>query len=350
MLNKFVLLTGAGSYSLRELDPDILSRQWIIIEVILAPITLQDYELYNSKKFKGFPVVPGSEAVGKVVYISDSAKKEHSISLGDIVYIESPILCKECYYCLNGEYSVCNKNKRYGSFTYINDAGLILGSYSNFMTLIPGTRLHQVDADFDIELLGFLGVMARAARAVVKKADGFLGKKLGIVGSGLFGLCCGLVASSVGMKSVIIDEGLDQVSIQLCEKFSDVYLDAEKCKEELLSHEAYQCDLDIIVIEKPGLLNVTLDLLKPQGCVIIPPQLMENAAELPLKEISSKELKIVGLKDQAWDFDQAYKVIKNHREDLKKLLNRGFKLDEIDLAMKQFKTNGFMMSWLRPNI
>ncbi|MDF2523223.1 MAG: hypothetical protein K0R31_864 [Clostridiales bacterium] len=348
MSQKYLLLSDPGQYSIEEIEFSDLAKEGVIIQVLAVPITIEDYQVFTDKE-DNKQIVPGSEAVGKVVYVSDEIKAEVDIDKGDIVYVEPVIPCRECFYCLNGEYAVCKTNRRYGSELNMGK-NRILGSYSGYMSLLEGTRIHKIESDIDPELIALSGVLARAARALSKKADGKIGMKVGVIGTSLFGLCCCAVASSMGMKSVIIDDDSFEGKLEFLKLFTDSYINSNALSKISLDENSKQLSesLDVLVVDKPELLPIVIKMLKPQGTVIIP-YWIKVKNELPLSLMLSKEQKIVGLKDQAWDFEQAAKLIKDRKEVLRKLLNAGYSLADIKLAMEQYKANGLQLTWIKTN-
>lgn len=93
-------------------DPTIINPRDAVVKVKLTTICGSDLHLYDGlvpTMEKGD--ILGHEIVGEVVEVGPEVKKIHK---GDRVVVSSIIGCGNCWYCKNGEYSLCDNSNPSG--------------------------------------------------------------------------------------------------------------------------------------------------------------------------------------------------------------------------------------------
>ncbi len=155
--------------------PQIKSGE-LLVKVIASGICGSDVmEWYRIKKA---PIVLGHEIAGEVAEVGESV---NNFSAGDRVFVSHHVPCNECYYCLNGNHTVCDTlrstNFDPGGFAqYIRVPEI---NVRNGTFLLPDGMTYE-EGSF-IEPLAC--VVRGQKRALMKEGQSVL-----IIGSGLSGL------------------------------------------------------------------------------------------------------------------------------------------------------------------
>ncbi len=94
-------------------DPEILNPQDAIVNVTLSSVCGSDLHFINGyiPTMKAGDIL-GHEFVGEVV---DTGSGVKTLQKGDRVVVASAIGCGECYYCANGEWSLCDNSNVNGA-------------------------------------------------------------------------------------------------------------------------------------------------------------------------------------------------------------------------------------------
>jgi threonine dehydrogenase-like Zn-dependent dehydrogenase len=106
---KAVCWWGRGEVRVTETaDPEILNPQDAIVRVTLTAICGSDLHLYDGyvpTMMRGD--ILGHEFMGEVVEVGQAVK---NLRPGDRVIVPFPISCGNCWYCRNGQWSLCDNS------------------------------------------------------------------------------------------------------------------------------------------------------------------------------------------------------------------------------------------------
>ena len=94
-----------------------------------------------------YPLICGHENVGRVAAIGGEVRDSDGVALklADRVVPAANVSCGQCWYCRNGQpYYMCERLEDYGNSLNCAAAPHLFGGWSEYMYLLPGTRLFRV--------------------------------------------------------------------------------------------------------------------------------------------------------------------------------------------------------------
>jgi threonine dehydrogenase-like Zn-dependent dehydrogenase len=175
----------------------------VLVRVRAAALCATDVEFYHgdmayiTQGLTRLPLTPGHEWSGEVIEVG---KRVQGFAEGDRVAGECTIGCRECHYCIRGEYNQCPHRRETG---LLNKNGAF-AEYIRF----PEYFLHKCNT-IDFDTLAFAeptGVAVYAAKtARVTPAD-----SVAVIGCGPIGLFCIQVARAYGARAVYATDTLPQ--------------------------------------------------------------------------------------------------------------------------------------------
>jgi (R,R)-butanediol dehydrogenase/meso-butanediol dehydrogenase/diacetyl reductase len=197
---------GAGDVRIEDVDEPELSRRGdVLIDVDLATICASDLAEWRDgphvipvgrpHRLTGVvaPVTLGHEYVGRVREVGEGVT---GLSVGDRVCGDACLRCGRCYWCVRGEYNICEVG---GSVGLHHDgafaARLVVPDYT--LAAVPTT----VD-DRSAAVVEPLAVSLHALRQVRMQA----GDSVLVVGMGMIGAGVLMLAVALGARTVIVLE------------------------------------------------------------------------------------------------------------------------------------------------
>lgn len=94
-----------------------------------------------------YPLICGHENVGRVAAVGGEVLDSEGRALrsGDRIVPAANVSCGRCWYCRNGQpYYMCEHLEDYGNSLNCTRAPYLFGGWSEYMYLLPGTRLFRV--------------------------------------------------------------------------------------------------------------------------------------------------------------------------------------------------------------
>jgi erythritol/L-threitol dehydrogenase len=193
-----VVCHGPRDYRIEEVPQPVAGPGEALVRVEAVGICASDLKCYQgATKFWGdgtrpayveTPVIPGHEFVGEVVELDEAAAARWGIAVGDRVVSEQIVPCRECRYCLSGDYHMCQPHDIYG-FKHRTP-----GAMASFM-IFPATALvYQVSKDLPPAHAAFTEPLSCALHAVERAGITF-DDTVVVAGCGPIGL--GMVAGAV---------------------------------------------------------------------------------------------------------------------------------------------------------
>lgn len=166
----------------------------ILVRIIASGICGSDVlEWYRVRKA---PIVLGHEIAGEIVEVGEGVER---FKVGDRVFVSHHVPCNACWYCLNGNHTVCET---------LHTTNFDPGGFSEFVRVPAinvdcGTFLLPEDVSF--EEGAFVEPLACVIRG--QRLAGFrAGQTVLIIGSGISGLLHSLLAQATGAGRIIMTD------------------------------------------------------------------------------------------------------------------------------------------------
>jgi 2-desacetyl-2-hydroxyethyl bacteriochlorophyllide A dehydrogenase len=305
--------------TLPSLDPtDVLLR------VKACSICGGDIHLYKGKHpLASLPMAIGHEISGEVMEIGGGVSK---ISVGDRVAVEPVVTCGECYFCLRGEYHLCQ------NIRYQYSAGQ--GGFTPYF-VAPERWLHRLPDLISYEEGSLLEPLAVAVHAA-RKADLGLGGSAAIFGAGGIGLFLLQAVKAAGCGKVVISDILEHRLKTALSLGAGLAVNAgQEDPVERIFKETGGLGVDrsfeAVGLEKT--FQQSAQVLKKGGiCVLI--GLFEDPLNVhfPVNLFVQREIQIRGCRGYCWDFQAGLELIKAGKVQLKPLISHQLPLSDLPKA------------------
>ncbi len=188
----------------------------VLVKVIASGICGSDVlEWYRIKKA---PIVLGHEIAGEIVEVGEGVER---FQLGDRVFVGHHVPCNTCWYCLNGNHTVCET---------LHTTNFDPGGFAEYLRIPPinvdrGTFV--LPDGMSYEEGAFIEPLACVVRGQ-RMAQFRPGQTVAILGSGISGMLHLLLARSMGAGCVIATD-IDPYRLDMAREFgADAVIDARE--------------------------------------------------------------------------------------------------------------------------
>ena len=225
-----------------------------------------------------YPLICGHENVGRVAATGGEVldSEGRPLRAGDRVVPAANVSCGRCWYCQNGlPYYMCERMEDYGNSLNCSRAPYLFGGWSEYMYLLPGTKVFRVPDDLPDHVAVLTEPMAvthgfdRARRLNDTFAETVL-----VYGVGPLGMCHLIKARLMGAgKLIAIDRFVNRLR-HAREFGADVVLDAsELAADELLARVREQtagrgADIALDCSGVPETFVTSLQMVRVGGAVV----------------------------------------------------------------------------------
>jgi (R,R)-butanediol dehydrogenase/meso-butanediol dehydrogenase/diacetyl reductase len=140
------------------------------------------------------PVTLGHEFSGRVTEVGASVE---NVVVGDSVVVNPIVPCRECEYCLHGEYRLCERFANVG----------LHGNGGGFAerTVVPASNVVRLPESFPAELGPLVEPLSVSLHAV-RQSDISAGDRVAVFGAGPIGLGVLQAARAAGAREVFVSE------------------------------------------------------------------------------------------------------------------------------------------------
>jgi len=313
---------GQVEFVKRTLPP--LGEKDVLIRVKACSICGGDVHLYKGKHpLASLPAAIGHELAGEIIKKGPGVSK---VNLGDRVVVEPVLTCGQCYFCVHGEYHLCQ------NIAYQYSAGQ--GGFTPYF-ITAEKWVHQIPDSISYEEAALIEPLAVAVHAM-RKAEVALGHNVAIFGAGGIGLFLLQVVRAAGANSIFVIDIQDH-RLKLAQELGASWaINPEK--EEALAKIFQETNglgvdrsFEAVGLEKT--LRQSAECLKKGGiCVLI--GLFEEpwAVKFPVNLFVQKEIQIRGSRGYCWDFQKAINLVSNGQVKLAPLISHRRPLTDLPQA------------------
>ncbi len=303
-----------------------LGEKDVLIRVKACSICGGDVHLYKGKHpLASLPAAIGHELAGEIIKKGPGVSK---VNLGDRVVVEPVLTCGQCYFCVHGEYHLCQ------NIAYQYSAGQ--GGFMPYF-ITAEKWVHQIPEAISYEEAALIEPLAVAVHAV-QKAEVTLGHNVAIFGAGGIGLFLLQVVRAAGANSIFIIDIQDH-RLKLAQELGASWaLNSEK--EDALAKIFQETNglgvdrsFEAVGLEKT--LRQSAECLKKGGtCVLI--GLFEEpwAVKFPVNLFVQREIQIRGSRGYCWDFQTAINLVSNGQVKLAPLISHRLPLTDLPQAFE----------------
>lgn len=275
------------------------------------------------------PLVLGHEPTG---IVARKGKQVDIVSLGDRVFVHHHVACMTCHYCLNGDYTLCER---------FHETNIEPGGFAEYFRVpAPNLRLDtlKIPENLSFEQATLIEPVGCCIRAL-KKCGLQYGDSVAIIGAGPTGLIHTTLAKTFGASAIIVSD-LVESRLNFARKFgADRAINPKN--EDLSEGVKAETDgrgVDIAVVTAPSLeaYKAGLDICRRGGklCVFAPTTPGQYIHMSP-KELFFSEIRIVpSYSTSHLETRLALDLLVSGRVNLGELISHRFKLDETAKAFE----------------
>ncbi len=258
--------------------------------------------------------------------ISEIGGKIKGYKVRERVILNHHCPCEECYFCLHGNETMCEK------FTeQIEPCGLAEKfKISNW--IIEKKGIFQIPEKMSFNEATMIEPLACCLRSwnkiQIQKKDSVM-----IFGFGLIGIFHSIIANQKQLETIIIEKNDFRKKFGKNEKLSHSFLNFKNTEFEKYNGEM---DLCIIANHDIACLNVAVKVLRKGGTILFFGEPRANSTiKLDMSLIYSKEIKIItSYSATNKDFIDAMEFISKNDIDLNKFITHEFKIDNAEEGIK----------------
>lgn len=265
------------------------------------------------------PLVLGHEFAGTVEEIGEGVT---NIAVGDKVAIEPALYCGKCEFCRKGDYNLCE----------VSNAGFIgLSSDGGFAeyAVADAKYFHKLPDNLSLEEGALVEPTAVAFHAVRKSGLKF-GDSAAIFGAGPIGLLLLLCAQAAGaVETFVVD--ISQERLDKAKELGATYTINPKVEDAAEKIMAITGNGVQVAFEAAGAqptFSTALSALKKKGTLLIVAGFSQELTFEP-NALLFKEVKIEFTLAYANDFPPVIKAISEGKLDVKKVITKQIKLNDL---------------------
>jgi L-iditol 2-dehydrogenase len=194
---------------IREFPIPEVEAGGIMVKVEMAGVCGTDVHQWrgNIGIKPALPVIPGHEAIGRIVQLGEGRTRDCSgetIKIGDRI-MWPHVSCGECYSCvINNQPTLCEHRYSYG-FSYSGNHPYLTGGFAEYEYAVPHTQVIKIPEELTNEEVIGVCCAFRTAVAAFERLGGIdLQSSVVIQGSGPVGLYSTLLSAESGAAQVIV--------------------------------------------------------------------------------------------------------------------------------------------------
>ena len=342
----------------------------ILLKTIMTEVCGTDVHIHHGRLGTvPYPIIPGHVSCGVIAAIRGNATindiHNRPFKEGDTVtFLDVAETCYSCYYCsVVKQTTRCPHRKVYG-ITYSCNDGRLLGGWSQYIQLVPGTKLLHLPNNLDPVSYCGGGCGLNTALHTVDRASIQLGDNVAVLGVGPVGQSVVAFARLSGAARILaIDsesnrlEFANQMGATHTLNLRDYSIDTEneRVKEiHKLSDSGHGFDVCIECAGTPEAVRDTLLYARDGGRVVITGQYTNIGAVTinPHELINKKHIQMRG----CWgsDFSHFYRAIELQSRyytqyPWKHMIGKTFQLSQVNEAMEAVAQRSIVKAAIAPN-
>jgi len=258
--------------------------------------------------------------------ISEIGSKIKNYKIGERVIVNHHCPCEECYFCLHGNETMCEK------FTeQIEPCGLAEKfKISNWIIEKKGIiKIPEKMSFNEATMIEPLACCLRSWNKIeIQKKD-----RVMIFGFGLIGIFHSIIANQKQLETIIVEKDNFRKEFGKREKLSRNFVNFKNTEFEKYNEKINLC---IIANHDIECLNVAVKVLKKGGTILFFGEPRANSIiKLDMSLIYSKEIKIItSYSATNKDFIDAMEFISKNNIDLSKFITHEFKIEDAEEGIR----------------
>jgi len=313
----------------------------VLLKVSFCGVCGTDAHIHEGEFISKFPLIPGHEAVGKIV---EKGKDVVGFDIGDRIVADVGVTCDHCFYCRRGQSLMCEKFAARG---VTSDGG-----FAEYI-VYPQSKIYKIHNISDEEAT----LLEPAACAVhgLDKLNPPVGTECLLLGAGPTGLILAQLLKLNGATKVVLAANKG-VKMDIAKQIhaADEYIELDRQNPEpqwqkLKDDNPYGFN---IVIEATGvekIANEAINYVRRGGTLMIY-GVYENKALVhwPPSKIFGDEINIIGSFSQTFCFPRAVAYLDSGKINVKGMVTDIFKLEDYQAALDKMSSRSALKIAIKP--
>ncbi|EJD05539.1 GroES-like protein [Fomitiporia mediterranea MF3/22] len=330
-----------GNFEIKQVSIPQVGPDDVLLKVSVCGVCGTDAHIHDGEFISKFPLIPGHEAIGKVVELGSNVK---GFEIGDRCVADVGITCDNCFFCRRGQSLLCED---------FNARGVTQdGGFADYI-VYKQNKLYKIKnlSDEDATLLE----PAACALHGLDKLSPPVGIEVLVLGAGPTGLILAQLLKQNGAFRVVIaaNKGIKMdIAKQL--ECGDEYIELDRANpgpqwEALKKDNPYGFD---VVVEATGvekLANESINYVRRGGTLMIY-GVYENKALVhwPPSKIFGDEIRIIGSFSQTFCFPRAVAYLDSGKIRTKGMVTDVFQLENYQQALDKMNSRGALKIAIKP--
>jgi len=325
---KAVLLFGKRDARIVDLEVPKISENELLVKLLACGICGTDIEKYEGDFLT--PPILGHEVVG---VIEEIGSKVGDFKKGQKIFAHHHVPCRVCYYCLRGDFTLCER------FTRVNFDPCGLAEFFRIPSeIIEKKGIFLLKDSFDIERATFIEPLACCIRAL-NKISPQVGDKVVIFGAGPAGLLMLLLLNKIYRTDTCVVE-INELRLKMAEKLGAELLINPLNEDPVKSIKDWTkergSDIIITATSNVEVIRQAIKSLRKGGklCIFGSPK---KNQEIPLdfSYIFINEIKIIpSYSTTEFEISQALSLLERNILEPEKIITHRFKLEDAIQALE----------------
>lgn len=334
--------TGIEKTELREFPWPELGPAEGMLRIEACGVGGAEPEVYRGEKW--VPVAMGHQIVGTVAELGPLAEKIWKVKAGERIVIQEYLPCKQCKWCVQGEYRFCPDADFFGGALQrvglmdFTDPPHLVGGFAEYIHLPWNIVIHRIPQDLPAHLATLAIPIGNGVQWATMDVNAGPGKTVLIIGPGQQGLGAVMASKEAGADKVIL-AGMtrDQTRLDLAPRLGadHVINVSEENLTEKVNEFTRGGGVDVVVdtTGDPGGKNMEQYLeFANQGAY-----LWVNCFDtgVPVRAVKKKYLTVRsgrGRTHQA--VERALQIITSGKYPLEEMCTHTYGLDDVELAIR----------------
>lgn len=309
---------------LREIpDPKPASGE-VVVRVHNCGICGSDLHFFSGQ-FPPPPVCPGHEIAGEVAEVGPGVG---NVRAGDLVVVEPLVTCRQCNFCLSGNYQLCPELRVLGNMVH--------GGFADYVR-VPASAVFPLPAKLDMAVAALTEPLAVAVHGL-RLAPVCAGDRVAVLGAGTIGLMSVAAARASGASEVWVTARYAHQA-EAARRLGATRVFTGSAAYVELAEAGSQRPPDVVVETVGGqadTLEQALPLVRRGGTVVVlglftsMPAL--NGILLVIKEIRIVGSMTYGRTIAGADFERALDILSQRAQDFASIVTHRYPLEQIQAA------------------
>ena len=320
---KACVLENKNQISYKEIDTPQVKENEVLVKVKACGICSSDFHRVYGDSAYFFPIVLGHEFSGAIVECGAGVDVD---LLGKKVVVFPLLPCMECEFCKQKSYAQCKNYKYFGSRCD--------GAMAEYIS-VPIWNIKVLPDDMLCKV-GALCEPAAVGVHAANKIDDFNNKTVCIVGTGVIGIICGIVAKTRGAE----------VSFVVRNLVKKEFLQGLGFENFVSSGTEEKFDIVIECVGSNASINSAVEFVKSKGEIVFVgnPEGDITFNKAVYWKILRSELIVKGIWNSSYknaetdDWDMAIDFLYKNQDVVQKLVTNEFKLEDGISAFEQMKS------------